>query len=128
MKTICCTLIRLGAQINNVLCSLPEDWDVLYLNACMHQVGDFVAPGVRVFKKGACTLGYIARLNFAIYHINRGLSEGNAKQARHMLVEPSHAVDHILSQPIVQGKLRAFIADPPLAHSWGTKANSLIAG
>ena len=60
------------ARLSMLLSSLPEDWDVLWLNhggpiqRNPTNLGGWVGPGVRLFKDNSGTVGMVYRRSFAL--------------------------------------------------------------
>eukprot|EP00951_Prasinocladus_malaysianus_P008801 scaffold63993_cov28-Prasinocladus_malaysianus.AAC.1 len=95
--------------------SLPQDWDVLYLNACFLEGGEEVGPGVRVFKSGACTLGVVLTLDFALRILHERAVSSHRRSwrwgtyGRRFNDMPFDVL--VMTDPASVG---SYIADPPL--------------
>jgi len=104
----------------DVLRSLPVAWDILFLNACFYQTGDFVRKGFRQYRGGACTLGYAISLR------------GAFKLSHDIAVRSDSFTDLMISEAIRRGTFSAYLADPPLVGfgagestlGYATKQNS----
>ena len=72
--------------------------------ACYHEVGEFVSHGARVFKRGACTIGYVFSRKFALYLLH----------SPHGLVHSDTHQDVIFGRMAENHYISAFICDPPL--------------
>ena len=47
--------------------ALPSDWDVLHLHGCsVRRAVRALRPGIFVDRESYCTLGYVARAQFAV--------------------------------------------------------------
>jgi len=90
------------SRLFRTLNSLPNSWDVLYLNGCFKHFGPTFREGLHLSRGGLCTYGYV---------ISR-------KGAETLLLEGAlHSekpIDHMLDEEVLSGKIVAFHADPPL--------------
>jgi GR25 family glycosyltransferase involved in LPS biosynthesis len=94
---------------------LPNDWMVLYLNACYHVVGQAIGPHVAVFRAGACIWGYVVTPEFAtvaLDYVHKPQPEGYT------------VVDLLFDHTIQEHHVQAYIAQPALVGINGD--NSLV--
>ena len=94
-----------SARLRNILRTLPENWDLLYLNGCYRKLGPRFGSDVVLSKGGLCTFGYAVSLN------------GAAKLFDHDSLKSDKPIDHVLDELVLHGQLIAFHADPPLLHT-----------
>ena len=88
-------------EVKSVLRHMPHDWDILWLESCADvRVGGFLAKGVRQFRGGSCTLGYL---------ISR---KGAYRWVAHF--RQNKPVDNMMMQNIKFGRTSSWICDPPL--------------
>ncbi|KAF8070959.1 glycosyltransferase 25 family member [Scenedesmus sp. PABB004] len=94
------------ARLLAALRELPQDWDMLYLNACFTTVGKRIGERIAVLRGGACTLGYAI----------------TPKHARAVLASVSSAsrkgltpfIDLLYQDLMQHGEANAYICTPPL--------------
>ena len=101
-------------RVNAALTRLPVDWDILWLNSCNTRPGGVLARGVRQYRGGSCTLGYV---------ISRKGAYGLA--TRRALKEDRH-VDIMMAQDTCLGRTSSWMCDPPLIM-WQDGAESTLA-
>jgi len=90
-------------QLRDVLCRMPDNFEVLYLNACHETTGEAVRPGVIQFQKGSCTVAFVVSLPFALRTIHY-----------EVLKHRDIPFDHLAMK---QGRYgRSFLADPRLVN------------
>ncbi|KAL3152793.1 hypothetical protein ABBQ38_012375 [Trebouxia sp. C0009 RCD-2024] len=53
-------------RLRRLFNQLPNDWELLMLNSCFSFPSKLVGAGVRQFRGGVCTLGYVATRGFAL--------------------------------------------------------------
>lgn len=88
-------------QVKSALRHMPLDWDILWLESCADvRVGGFLAKGVRQFRGGSCTLGYL---------ISR---KGAYRWVAHF--RQNKPVDNMMMHNIKFGLTSSWICDPPL--------------
>ena len=91
-----------NSSLQYLLGSLPDDWDILYLNSCHAKFGGLLRPGIRQLKGALCTYGY-------------ALSVRGAKKLLHGTALLSEKpVDHMLDEAIYSALLSAYHVSPPL--------------
>ena len=109
-----------ASSLRKALCSLPGEWDVLYLNACHKRVGGFVTSGVRKLRIGACTLGFVTTLQFALKILHERAASKHRLHNREMRMTPSRSrqFNDMPFDIMMMGGARdtntTFIAEPPL--------------
>jgi len=92
------------SRVISVLHSLPESWDLLYLNGCFKKYGPHFALGVTLSRGGLCTFGYV-------------ISSRGANKLLLALEYSDKPIDHMIEEEVLKGKVIAFHADPPLVES-----------
>jgi len=91
-------------KVKSALKKLPTQWGILYLNGCFRKLGPVWDDGLRVSHGGLCTSGYVL----------------STHAARTLLMKPSlrseKAIDHMLDEEVLSGRLLAFHAEPTLVN------------
>lgn len=100
-------ILHAGFKVNllKMINSLPDNWDLFYLDGCYVHYGPFFSPGVRLSRGGLCTSSYVISEKAAIYFMY-----GAA-------LHSDKPVDHMMSDEVLSGRLLAFHSDPPLSHT-----------
>lgn len=99
-------IARLRLRMSN----LPASWGLLYLNGCFKKVGPVFNVGLRQSKGGLCTYGYVIS------------SETAAKLISGPALASDKAIDHMLDEQVLTGRVTAFHSDPPLVHPLGLES------
>lgn len=95
-------------KLHTALCSMPNNWQIFYLNACHERSGAVVGDNVRQFIDGSCMPGYIITLEYAL-----GILYERAPRS-------DRRFDHIAMRGgYTEG---AYIADPPLVEFTNAKS------
>ena len=94
-----------SVRLLNILRTLPENWDMLYLNGCYRKLGPRFGSDLVLSKGGLCTFGYAVSFN------------GAAKLFYRYSLKSDKPIDHMLDELVLSGRLIAFHADPPLLHT-----------
>lgn len=101
------------SKLTSLLRKLPNDWDLLFLNACYHKVGEFVRTGLRQYRGGSCTIGYVISLK-AAFHLSHIKATKSNKP-----------IDHMMTDDVWLGHMKAFLADPPLVDFGGSDVSTM---
>lgn len=96
-------------SLNLTLAALPEDWEALYLNHGTpiqdnpSNLLGWVGPGVRMFLDNAATVAIVYRRSFALKTVN-DVQIGNKD------------IDNVMNDLVQLGRVKAYVADPPLVR------------
>lgn len=90
-----------AGKLREALCKLPDNFDVLYLSACLETTGPAIRPGIVQYRGGSCTLGFVASLPFVLRTLH--------KESFRLQDDP---FDHVAMKQASYG--RSFITDPKL--------------
>ena len=96
---------KFSTRLLRMVKSLPESWDLLFLNGCFKKMGPQFASELFLSRGGLCTYGYAISFNAA------------AKLFRGKTLKSNKPIDHLLDELVLNGKLIAFHADPPLVRT-----------
>jgi len=91
-------------SVQSALKRLPKQWAIFYLNGCFRKLGPIWDDGLRVSYGGLCTSGYV----LSIYAAKSLLMRASLRSEK--------AIDHMLEEEVLSGRLMAFHAEPTLVN------------
>lgn len=92
------------AKFSGLLEVLPASWGLLYLNGSFRRLGAQLAPGIVQSRGGVGLFGYVI----------------SSRAVEHFLMNAAlrsdKAIDHMVDEEVLSGRVLAFHAEPPLLH------------
>ena len=92
------------SEVLLLLSRLPASWSLLYLNGSFRKLGPAFRPGLVLSRGGVGAFGYVISFQGAKHFLQNAA------------LQSDKAVDHMMDEEVLAGRILAFHAQPTLVH------------